>query len=733
MLKVLFILLVLISGTFFINTSFAVVPSINIGSLGIDNGEFNEPRGMFVDSDGNVYVADTRNDRIQKFDANGVFVEIVDFGNTSLSDPSDVFVDLSGNVYVADTRNNRVVVADSSGTVTTIGDGRGINAGQLDEPRGMFVDSDGNVYVADTRNDRIQKFDANGVFVLELGEFGIKEGQFSDPSDVFVDSEGNVYVADTKNNRIQKFDAGNTDDKTTIFVVDINLNQNNPLSTVSFDVIDPFESIIPIDNITNIAVSIDDGIVNIVNNVGAANLPEYALTDENQIPGTTWSVPATIIPLNSLDNAKIAVISVNELATNQELHMSINNNEKLANGGIVKGVQFTPKDTINNLKIGATTTEKPPATIPEINNSVMYLTFDVQGQVSINQVNLDSTEQFSEAPSISFQLGPIDGSFHPTHPTSVKNGLIMCPNINLGLADSLGQIDFSGISVFRDTNGDTNDVCGYNAALEHFSTYAVIPASSEVGGGSGDKTPPSLRTQTYDKGEVPLTINNMQFSELNYSNIVETQEIKTGEEFSVKLLIDDGARGTETEFVGLFMNLNGHYRQLHHSDTYITYDTEKGLESFDPNRFFSNVELEQKQKGEKIEMDFNIVFDREMPTSDIIIRMWDTNKNSQDTILYDVIKITETDIVTEKKGIKEKNQEPTDEFIDTIEKWAGHQSESITDEEFVNYLGIEMNHNTKPIIPDWFKTNFSEWIISNTLTEEDMKEALTWMNVKNII
>jgi DNA-binding beta-propeller fold protein YncE len=151
-----------------------------------------------VDSSGNVYVADTGNNRIQKFTSNGVFV--TKWGSKGTGDgqfnaPRGVAVDSSGNIYVADYYNNRIQKFTSNGVFVTKW---GSSA------RGVAVDSLGNVYVADS--DRMQKFTSDGGFLTKWGSGGTENGQFYSARGVAVDSWGDVYVADTcYNHRIQKF------------------------------------------------------------------------------------------------------------------------------------------------------------------------------------------------------------------------------------------------------------------------------------------------------------------------------------------------------------------------------------------------------------------------------------------------------------------------------------------------------------------------------------------------
>ena len=88
------------------------------------------------------------------------------------------------NVYVVDTTNNRVQKFDASGNFVNTWGSPGTGNGQFDIPSGIAVDNSGNVYVADTANNRVQKFDASGNFVTKWGSFGTGNGQFNVPSGI---------------------------------------------------------------------------------------------------------------------------------------------------------------------------------------------------------------------------------------------------------------------------------------------------------------------------------------------------------------------------------------------------------------------------------------------------------------------------------------------------------------------------------------------------------------------
>src|SRR3989344_2565167 len=119
--------------------------------------------------------------------------------------PAGVAVDSAVNLFVADTNNNRIQKFSNTGAFLTKWGTVGLANGEFIAPYGVAVDSAGNVFVSDVGNNRIQKFSNTGAFITKWGTVGSADGQFAAPRGVAVDSAGNVFVADTNNNRIQKF------------------------------------------------------------------------------------------------------------------------------------------------------------------------------------------------------------------------------------------------------------------------------------------------------------------------------------------------------------------------------------------------------------------------------------------------------------------------------------------------------------------------------------------------
>jgi uncharacterized protein (TIGR03663 family) len=185
------------------------------GGEGVNAGEFKEPWGVAVSADGTVYVADTWNHRIQVFDRKGGFLRMWGvFGEAPapetfpglLYGPRDVVVDDTGYVYVSDTGNKRVIKYDPYGSMIHAVGGEGSAEGQLLEPVGIAVADDGLLYVADTWNRRIQVFDAEGRFVRQWGVYAWSGMSVVNKPYLAVDRQGSVYATDPEGYRVLQFD-----------------------------------------------------------------------------------------------------------------------------------------------------------------------------------------------------------------------------------------------------------------------------------------------------------------------------------------------------------------------------------------------------------------------------------------------------------------------------------------------------------------------------------------------
>ena len=195
--------------------------------------EINNPYGVAIDGSGNIYIADYYNNRIRKVTPAGIITTVAGNGTLAyagdggyataaeLNDPTGVAVDGNGNLYIADFGNSRIRKVNAAGVISTIsgngtagytGDGGAATAAEINNPYAVAIDGSGNVIIADYQNNRIRKVTPAGIITTIAGNgtagFAGDGGaataaELSSPISIATDAAGNLYIADLVNNRVR--------------------------------------------------------------------------------------------------------------------------------------------------------------------------------------------------------------------------------------------------------------------------------------------------------------------------------------------------------------------------------------------------------------------------------------------------------------------------------------------------------------------------------------------------
>ena len=194
------------------------------GQQGAGEGDFHSPIGIAINAADELFVSDTHNHRVQKFNTEGRFLAA--FEVPRHPDPAlfvsggGIAVDGEGRVFVSQMSTHEIVAFAPDGTLLHRWGDRGAGDGQFDNPGGVAIGPDGNVYVCDQTNHRVQVFTPDGAFVTKWGEYGSQPGQFGagpeeaiskarfgGPHFLAFDSQGHVFTTEGTVRRVQKLTA----------------------------------------------------------------------------------------------------------------------------------------------------------------------------------------------------------------------------------------------------------------------------------------------------------------------------------------------------------------------------------------------------------------------------------------------------------------------------------------------------------------------------------------------
>ncbi|CAF4260933.1 unnamed protein product, partial [Adineta steineri] len=208
------------------------------------------PYDIFIDKNNMLYVLDSLNYRVQRFQSSSTI------GTTVINVMSAISVDISGNIYILESENNRVTKwkpGITNGMIVAGGNGNGVSDNQLNNPYGIFIDSKLIIWIADTGNNRIVRWETNSTGIIVCGSYGTEANQFNHPTGIFVDeNDGNTfYVADNYNHRIQMWSSGAISGKTVAGQTGLCRNELQQLCNPSSVIADNYRNLYIADTYNN--------------------------------------------------------------------------------------------------------------------------------------------------------------------------------------------------------------------------------------------------------------------------------------------------------------------------------------------------------------------------------------------------------------------------------------------------------------------------------------------------
>lgn len=305
-----------------------------------------------------------------------------------------------------------------------------------------------------------------------------------------------------------------------------------------------------------------------------------------------------------------------------------------------------------------------------------------------------------------------------------------------------------------------------------FTTSKISPTTATLtgsGGSSGKSVAPSFTQQTIGSGPntssdgLILTFNSQNFSIDKSGRLEQQQETttktpekttlfstSTGEQVKLKFKVNAPLGIDDIRHVEFHTNQKGdQVTGLAKSDTAIIYDKYKKLEVLDSNEIFSNTNISLSDAGGGfVEITIDMTFAKPIGTSDIVIRLWNEARHSLQLHVADAINVEEKIKELENTSPSQKQEQienksvqlpenPQEEDVvsrdsvldtSTIEKWAGFSSESVSDKQLLDMLGIESKTET---MPNWLK-NLGRFVHEKSITPHEMENALRYMAKQGI-
>src|SRR3990170_5389158 len=332
--------------------------------------------------------------------------------------------------------------------------------------------------------------------------------------------------------------------------------------------------------------------------------------------------------------------------------------------------------------------------------------------------------------------------------TSEKIDFTVVPGLTDAVLNVSGtQID--GVTLDNVVSGFTYDgavnTININSATQVSIYFINAPLAPQGGGSGGDNTAPTFNTFSVTGAKTLQEDGTIGFGgilsqEIQLTNKMPTAIVETGNQIQLRILLYENSGTSALEHIALYTNLHDKER-IDKSDTYVEYDKGKPIKIVNKNGYLSDADISFVQRNNNLEAVFSLTFAKPMDSSDIIVRAWDTNRNSRDAIFLDAIKVEQGESIQVPSNLPELQPKVKLESdlvkmdpepllsVPLLKQWAGFSEDSVSDEEFLKSLGLE---GTK--IPSWFKkSQVAKWVIEETISQRELLDTLKFFEKNGIL
>jgi len=326
---------------------------------------------------------------------------------------------------------------------------------------------------------------------------------------------------------------------------------------------------------------------------------------------------------------------------------------------------------------------------------------------------------------------------------------------SLGLTDAVLNVsgtEIDGVTLDNVVSGFTYDgvvnTVNINSATLVSIYFINAPLAPQTGGGgsSGDRTAPTFNTFSVTGAKTLQEDGTIGFGgilsqEIQLTNKMPTAIVETGNQIQLRMLLYENSGTSALQHIALYTNLHDNKGQIDKSDTYVEYDKGKPIKIVNKNGYLSDADVSFVQRNNNLEAVFSLTFAKPMDISNIVVRAWDTNRNSRDAIFLNAIKVEQAESILVQSGqlesepavklesdILEMDPEPL-LSVSLLKRWAGFSEDSVSDEEFLKNLGLE---GTK--VPSWFKkSQISKWVIEETISQRELLDTLKFFEKSGLL